>query len=157
MISSAIFLLPQDLLVPSPITVVYDTLGTTYHELLLHFHTYEIADQLTNIDWSIYSRIPKKYEQTAAPLIIVRELRQLKWEKPIEVVLGYNVAKLIQRLNKLAHWVATLVLLPEVNTYLHLLTLLFRKQSSEQLLKCISLESPRSCYRDTTMARSWES
>lgn len=43
-----------------------------------------------------------------------RELRQLRWEKPIEVIMGFNVAKLIQRLNKLAHWVATLVLLPAV-------------------------------------------
>jgi hypothetical protein len=44
-----------------PEVPVYDTLGVTYEELLLHFNTYDIADQLTKIDWEIYSNIKKRY------------------------------------------------------------------------------------------------
>jgi hypothetical protein len=54
------FILPPELLNPCPVVPVYDTLGISYSELLLHFHTYEIADQLTRIDWNVYSVIPKE-------------------------------------------------------------------------------------------------
>lgn len=65
---------------------------------LFHFHSYEVAEQLTLIDWEIYSKIN------------IKELQQLKWDKPLEEALCNNVSTLIKRLNSIANWVASIIL-----------------------------------------------
>eukprot|EP01126_Amoeba_proteus_P057145 TRINITY_DN724_c4_g1_i2.p1 TRINITY_DN724_c4_g1~~TRINITY_DN724_c4_g1_i2.p1 ORF type:complete len:869 (+),score=167.23 TRINITY_DN724_c4_g1_i2:282-2888(+) len=99
--NTELFLISEEKLKIPSAPLIFDTCGIPYHQTILHFHTFDIADQLTLIDWLTYSQIPKS------------QLRLLKWDKPVDEAMGYNVARMIQRLNKLAHWVATLLLASE--------------------------------------------
>lgn len=47
-------------------------------------------------------------------LTLFRELRLLEWEKPLPAALGHNVNSLIKRMNDIAYWVATSILINEV-------------------------------------------
>lgn len=67
-------------------------------QFLFHFNSHEVVEQLTVIDWTLYSRITKQ------------ELQQLKWDKPLEKALCHNVTRVVERLNHLATWVAVVIL-----------------------------------------------
>jgi hypothetical protein len=80
---------------------IYELKGISPESLILCAEPSDVADQLILIDLEIFSRIE------------IIELIGQKWVKESTQVLARNVVHLITRVNRIAYWVGTTILLQE--------------------------------------------
>eukprot|EP01125_Pyxidicula_operculata_P011469 TRINITY_DN375_c0_g1_i3.p1 TRINITY_DN375_c0_g1~~TRINITY_DN375_c0_g1_i3.p1 ORF type:complete len:1271 (+),score=399.18 TRINITY_DN375_c0_g1_i3:14-3826(+) len=79
---------------------IWDTNGHEFYRLTaLHCSSQVVAEQLTLIDWKIYTSITRS------------ELKRLNFQKEKDKLLANNVTHAIQRVNNISQWVSTMILL----------------------------------------------